>query len=456
MSTSPPPHQVDNETTQSKPSTSLGSVEEKVVERAQGPPELPNGGLRAWCTVLGGFLLQFCCGGYSVSFGVYQGEWTVDPKVLDVRFSDMVIQTSTFGNSLPTLLLRPFPGGVIAGRLYDRGYFYWLLYGGSLLTVFSLFMLSLAKPNHYYQVFLSHGIGAGLGVGMTYVPSIAITAQYFSTRRALAMTTIATGASIGSIVHPIMLNNTLGSLGFANAVRASTGMIAGLLLIACCLMKTRTTVKKQASGSSKTVLKGISKDPAYITATVGLMILSIGLYFPLFYIQLDAVKHNLNETFAFYSLVILNFANVLGRIIPGFLAYTFGVANMITASALICSAVTFAMIGLKDEIGVVFIALIYGFVIGAIISLMGPLIVLLTSDISELGARMGIAYFFSGIAGLIGTPIAGALLTKDFIWWRPAVFSGATSLVGGAFYILMLIILRRKKSRAESRATDSS
>ncbi|KAJ8089408.1 hypothetical protein PM082_014656 [Marasmius tenuissimus] len=447
MSTSPPPRQVDNETTRSKPSTSLGSVEEKVVERAQGPPELPNGGLRAWCTVLGGFLLQFCCGGYSVSFGVYQ-----DFYVREFLTNSSPSAISWIGSANTCLLIA---GGVIAGRLYDRGYFYWLLYGGSLLTVFSLFMLSLAKPNHYYQVFLSHGIGAGLGVGMTYVPSIAITAQYFSTRRALAMTTIATGASIGSIVHPIMLNNTLGKLGFANAVRASTGMIAGLLLIACCLMKTRTTVKKQASGSSKTVLKGISKDPAYITATVGLMILSIGLYFPLFYIQLDAVKHNLNETFAFYSLVILNFANVLGRIIPGFLANTFGVANMITASALICSAVTFAMIGLKDEIGVVFIALIYGFVIGAIISLMGPLIVLLTSDISELGARMGIAYFFSGIAGLIGTPIAGALLTKDFIWWRPAVFSGATSLVGGAFYILMLIILRRKKSRAESRATDS-
>ncbi|KAK1224500.1 hypothetical protein PQX77_012613 [Marasmius sp. AFHP31] len=446
MSASPPPHQVENETTQSKPSTSLGSVEEKVVERAQGPPELPNGGLRAWSTVLGGFLLQFCCGGYSVSFGVYQ-----DFYVREFLTNSSPSAISWIGSVNTCLLIA---GGVIAGRLYDRGYFYWLLYGGSILTVFSLFMLSLAKPNHYYQVFLSHGVGAGLGVGMTYVPSIAITAQYFSTRRALAMTTIATGASIGSIVHPIMLNNTLGKLGFANAVRASTGMIAGLLLIACCLMKTRTTAKKQASGSSKTVLKGISKDPAYIAATVGLMVLSIGFYFPLFYIQLDAVKHNLNETFAFYSLVILNFANVLGRIIPGFLANTFGVANMITASALICSAVTFAMIGLKNEIGVVFIALIYGFVIGAIISLMGPLIVLLTSDISELGARMGIAYFFSGIAGLIGTPIAGALLTEDFIWWRPAVFSGATSFVGGAFYILMLIILRQKRSRAESRATD--
>ncbi|KAG7094093.1 hypothetical protein E1B28_007711 [Marasmius oreades] len=430
----------------SKQDTSIGSVEVKVVESAQelpvSPP--PNGGIRAWCTVLGGFLLQFACGGYSVSFGVYQ-----DFYVREFLTNSSPSAISWIGSVNTCLLIA---GGVIAGRLYDRGYFYWLLYGGSFLTVFSLFMLSLAKPNHYYQVFLSHGVGAGLGVGMTYVPSIAITAQYFSTRRALAMTTIATGASIGSIVHPIMLNNTFKKLGFGNAVRASAGLVAGLLIIACCLMRTRTTVTKQGSGSSKSVLKGIAKDPAYIAATLGLMVLSIGFYFPLFYIQLDAVEHNLNQTFAFYSLVILNFANALGRIIPGFLANTLGIANMITASTLICSAVTFAMIGLHNEVGVVFIALIYGFVIGAIISLMGPLIVLLTSDISELGARMGIAYFFSGIAGLIGTPIAGALLTKDFIWWRPAVFSGATSLVGGAFYILMLVIMRRKKLRSEKLA----
>ncbi len=28
---------------------------------------------------------------------------------------------------------------------------------------------------------------------------------------------------------------------------------------------------------------------------------------------------------------------------------------------------------------------------------------------------------------VIGTPISGALLTTDYIWWRPAVFSGVST-----------------------------
>ena len=39
-------------------------------------------------------------------------------------------------------------------------------------------------------------------------------------------------------------------------------------------------------------------------------------------------------------------------------------------------------------------------------------------------ARMGFALLFTGLAGLIGPPINGALLTSEYKWWRPIVFSG--------------------------------
>lgn len=64
---------------------------------------------------------------------------------------------------------------------------------------------------------------------------------------------------------------------------------------------------------------------------------------------------------------------------------------------------------------------------------------------------MGVAFFFagkfppysnmssmnmtsvSGIGGLIGAPIAGALLTADYHWWRPALFAGVSPLFGKAW-----------------------
>lgn len=163
---------------------------------------------------------------------------------------------------------------------------YFLMYGGSSLISFSLFMLSFTQPNHFYQVgctilsvipyldliyqiFLTQGLGAGIGTGLLYIPSMAIVSHYFVKRRALAMTIVVSGSSLGAVIHPIMLNKTLeGYLGFKNAVRASAGLVTGLLLIACLLMRTRLPPPKQKTDLGK-MLKKFSHDGAFIAATLG-------------------------------------------------------------------------------------------------------------------------------------------------------------------------------------------
>lgn len=131
---------------------------------------------------------------------------------------------------------------------------------GSVLCVFSLFMLSLSKPQQYYQVysrqcllvnlpypylnqvFLAQAIGVGAGSGLSYVPSMALLAQYFKKphRRALVMSIVASGSSLGGTLHPIMLNILFnGHVGFHNGVRASAGLIGGCLVLAICAMHPR-------------------------------------------------------------------------------------------------------------------------------------------------------------------------------------------------------------------------
>jgi hypothetical protein len=98
---------------------------------------------------------------------------------------------------------------------------------------------------------------------------MAIISHYFVKRRALAMTIAASGSSLGAVIHPIMLNNTLGgSLGFGNAVRASASLVSGLLFIACLLMRTRLPPPKQKSELRKS-LKKFSRDGAFIATALG-------------------------------------------------------------------------------------------------------------------------------------------------------------------------------------------
>ncbi|EGO28039.1 hypothetical protein SERLADRAFT_347280 [Serpula lacrymans var. lacrymans S7.9] len=419
----------------------------------QGQPlEFPEGGFRGWATVFGAFWVQFCGFGYTGSFGVYQDFYTQtylaseSSSAISTDTDKCIICLSWIGSVNAFLVIA---SGLVVGRLYDRGYFYSLAIGGALLYSFSLFMLSLAKPNQYYQIFLSQSLGAGIGAGMIYIPSIAVVSHYFQRRRSLVMTLVASGSSLGSILHPIMLNNTLnGPLGFGNSVRASAGLISGLLVVSCLTMRPRLPPPATRT-NYLLAAKKFSHDSAFVLATLGMPLFTMGYYFPLFYIQLDSITHGLNQTFSFYSLVILNASSLVGRISSGFLADYFGVPNMVIVSMFGGAVSILGMIGLSSLASVVILGIIYGWFAGVYIALMAPLITVLTDDFSELGARMGIAFAITGLGGLIGQPIAGALLTNDYIWWRPALFCGIMSLSGCCLLIAMRIVLGRRK-RAQS------
>lgn len=87
-------------------------------------------------------------------------------------------------------------------------------------------MLSLAKPHQYYQVrrlkytvflprlnlritphqvFLSQGVGMGLGMGLIFVPVVSIPSHYFKRRRALVAGIVLAGNATGAIIFPISM-----------------------------------------------------------------------------------------------------------------------------------------------------------------------------------------------------------------------------------------------------------
>lgn len=104
---------------------------------------------------------------------------------------------------------------------------------------------------------------------MMFVPSMAVVSHYFKKRRSLAMSIVAAGSSLGAIIHPIMLNNTLnGPLGFAGATRANAGLMTGLLIIACSLMRPRLPIPAKAPNILKS-MQQFSRDIPYMLASLG-------------------------------------------------------------------------------------------------------------------------------------------------------------------------------------------
>jgi hypothetical protein len=83
------------------------------------------------------------------------------------------------------------------------------------------------------------------------------------------MSIVVSGSALGAVIHPIFLNNTLRShLRFGNAVRASAGLISGLQLIACLIMRPRLP-PSQTQPPFWSSLRRFSRDVPYVLATVG-------------------------------------------------------------------------------------------------------------------------------------------------------------------------------------------
>jgi len=118
------------------------------------------------------------------------------------------------------------------------------------------------------------GVLAGVGMGLTYAPSIALISQHFSKRCTLVMSLVALGKPLGAVIHPIMLNHLLnGTLGFARGVRASAGFVSALLLIAC--LSVRTRALPTPSASYIVVARKCSRDVLFILMTAGYVASSV-------------------------------------------------------------------------------------------------------------------------------------------------------------------------------------
>jgi len=383
-------------------------------------------------------LIQFCGIGYVNAFGAFQDFYT------RAYITNESASTISWIGSINAFLV--LTSGIYVGVLYDRGYFYHLVYGGTFLISFSLFMLSLIKPDHFYQSFLAQGVGVGLASGLLCVPSMAVVSIYFKKKRTLAMTFVSAGSSFGTFIHPIMLNNLLPEVGYVKTTLFSAVLVTSMLLIGCSLMHPPLST----STSRPPVIKSIRrfyKEWYFIMLSAGSFLATIGINYPFVYLQLDASKHDINEKLVSYLLVIMNAAGLLGRLSPGLFTRYLGVVHMMVASGVCCSALIFSMASIRNgsDSSIVVITVLYGYFAGIFAALLGPLVAFLTLDTSELGARLGFVYAFSGLGCLIGPPIHGALLSRDFIWWKPAVISGIFTLVGTICFGATLFFVKERK-----------
>ena len=187
------------------------------------------------------------------------------------------------------------------------------------------------------------------------------------------------------------------------------------------------------------------RNPAYVAFVIALPIGFMGLYVPFFYVQYFAeVRHLTTGAVTPYLLAILNAGSVFGRIAPNYFAQRAGPFNILIPCVILTGILTFSLISVHNQGGVIVFALIYGFFSGTFVSLPPTVFVHLSADNRALiGTRLGMGIGIASLGALAGTPIAGAILNSKG-------FTSTWSFSGGLILgcACLMVVARLLKDRA--------
>ncbi|KAH7245062.1 major facilitator superfamily transporter [Fusarium tricinctum] len=385
------------------------------------PEPIPDGGTKAWIQVSCSWIILADSWGLVNSFGMYQTYY--ENGLLSDTTSSAI---SWIGSLQGALLLILAP---VSGTLYDAGYFRALLLSGLSFIIFGQFVTSFATA--YWQILLPQGICIGLGCGLVYVPSTAILSQYFQRRRALVIGIASTGSPIVGIVFPVIFGKLQPVIGFSWATRLIALILLAISIIPAVAMHPR--IKQKAKVRSFIDMSAV-QDPVFALVIVGSFFVFLTLYVAFFYIQLFAIQHDITSIdFSSYLLMLLNSGSIPGRVAPNYLADRLGALRIQLSVTTISAAIMFIWLGVHNLGGLIVFALAYGLFSGGVVSVTPCLIVALSPQPDKIGTRMGMIFFVMGLAVLIGTPIAGALLgSGDGTNWRNTITYGGCSLMIGA------------------------
>lgn len=403
------------------------SEPEKPPATAPVADKKPDGGFWAWMQVVGSFCVLFCTMGLINCFGVFQ-TYYVETLLPDTGSSAI----SWIGSIQGFLLML---GGLVSGPLYDLGYFHHLVYIGLFLIVFGQFMVSLCYT--YWQLMLAQGICIGFGSALVFLPATAVMDQYFDKKVSLAVSIGTAGSPIAGTVLPIVFNQLVPKIGFGWATRVIAFIVLAVAILPAIFLRPRfPPTKKRRDLVDMTVFKDVD----FMVYLVGIFFTMMGFYVASFYVELfgEGLGYA-TESFGPYILTFLNAASIIGRPLAGTIADYVGSPSLVMAGSTVISCIlNFSWLGVHNLGGTITYAVLYGFFNAGIVGCNTPVVFALTKNKKLMGTRLGMAFLDYGIALLIGTPIAGAIIgsnTDDRQKWRGVTgFAAATMFVGACIF----------------------
>lgn len=176
-------------------------------------PTPPDGGW-GWVVVFASFMIHVFADGFTYTFGIYF-----------VHLLQYYQSTAAATSWIASILVGVTLGtGPIAGILVNKFGCRLVTIAGAVLASASLFV-SIYAPN-VQTLYVTIGLGAGLGFGLIYLPAIVCVTGYFEKRRSFATGIAVCGSGIGTFAFSPFVEYLINELSWQNSLI----ILAGLML----------------------------------------------------------------------------------------------------------------------------------------------------------------------------------------------------------------------------------
>ena len=173
-----------------------------------------------WVIVVGIFVVQF----FMVGFFTYGFPLLVDPvqKDFDSSVTDVMLGISIGG--LTGAVMSP-----LVGPLVDKWSARGLIVIGTLSLAASLYLMSICQGIYQFAAVLAV-LMAAANVLVGPITGSTLVARWFSASRGRALGIAATGTSVGGLIVPFLLENSIASMGWRGALQLLAVCIIVLVL----------------------------------------------------------------------------------------------------------------------------------------------------------------------------------------------------------------------------------
>jgi MFS transporter, OFA family, oxalate/formate antiporter len=346
-----------------------------------------------WVVVLAAFTLMFVGFGAAYSFAAFfkafQAEFGASRAHVSLVFSLCAFLYFLLGA----------PGGMLADRYGTRN----VALVGVAFLVAGLVGASYAQS--VAVLYLTYSIGLGVGVGLTYVPSVGAVQPWFDKNRVLASGIAVSGIGAGNLLAPPLAAWWIELFGWRGAYLALAACTLVLGVAAAAAIRNRPAGEAQAT--SGVPLRAAFATRNFLVLYVSLVLTGFGCFVPLVHLGPYAVDAGHPEAFGVLLVSLIGLGSLVGRFGIGGIADRIGRMRSLALLYLGMALMLLLWWASTGKLALSVMAVGFGISYGGFVATF-PTVVMDLFGARSVSGIIGCIYTAAGVGTLLGPPLAGA------------------------------------------------